>query len=108
MSAARFPFVLFLDDDVVPPPRLVAEHARAHGDADNRVVLAPLLEPPVRLLPWVRWECRRLAEQYRAMEAGEWAPTPWQLYTGNASLPDADGERVHPYPHPEGCPLEDM
>jgi glycosyltransferase involved in cell wall biosynthesis len=86
VSAARFPFVLFLDDDVVPSPRLVAEHARGHGDVDNRVVLGPLLEPSVRLLPWVRWECRRLADQYRAMEAGEWAPTPWQLYTGNASV----------------------
>lgn len=83
---ARHQFVLFLDDDVVPHPRLVAEHARSHGEADNRVVIGPMLEPPVRLQPWVRWESRRLAEQYRAMVAGEWAPTPWQLYTGNASL----------------------
>jgi GT2 family glycosyltransferase len=83
---ARHPFVLFLDDDVVPHSRLVAEHARSHGEAGNRVVVGPMLEPPVRLQPWVRWESRRLAEQYRAMVAGEWAPTPWQLYTGNASL----------------------
>ena len=86
VANARHPFVLFLDDDVVPGPRLVAEHARGHGEADNRVVIGPMLEPPVRLQPWVRWESRRLAEQYRAMVAGEWAPTPWQLYTGNASL----------------------
>jgi GT2 family glycosyltransferase len=86
VANARHPFVLFLDDDVVPDPRLLAEHARSHGSATNRVVLGPMLEPPVRLQPWVRWESRRLAEQYRAMVAGEWAPTPWQLYTGNASL----------------------
>jgi GT2 family glycosyltransferase len=86
VANARHPFVLFLDDDVVPDPRLVAEHARGHGEADNRVVIGPMLEPSVRLQPWVRWESRRLAEQYRAMVAGEWAPTPWQLYTGNASL----------------------
>jgi GT2 family glycosyltransferase len=86
VANARHPFVLFLDDDVVPDPRLVAEHARSHGEAANRVVIGPMLEPPVRLQPWVRWESRRLAEQYRAMVAGEWAPTPWQLYTGNASL----------------------
>lgn len=86
VAHARNPFVLFLDDDVVPSPRLVAEHARAHAGRRDRVVLGPLLEPPARLQPWVRWECRMLAEQYRAMQAGEWAPTPWQLYTGNASL----------------------
>jgi GT2 family glycosyltransferase len=86
VAHARRPFVLFLDDDVVPSPRLVAEHARAHAGRRDRVVLGPLLEPPARLQPWVRWEARTLAEQYRAMQAGEWAPTPWQLYTGNASL----------------------
>jgi len=86
VASASNPFVLFLDDDVVPSRRLVAEHARAHDGRADRVVLGPLLEPPARLQPWVRWECRTLAEQYRAMRAGEWAPTPWQLYTGNASL----------------------
>jgi GT2 family glycosyltransferase len=86
VASASHPFVLFLDDDVVPPPRLVAEHARAHDGHRDRVVLGPLLEPPSHLQPWVRWEARRLAEQYRAMAAGEWAPTPWQLYTGNASI----------------------
>jgi len=86
VASASRPYVLFLDDDVVPSPMLVAEHARAHAGAPNRVVIGPLVEPPSGLLPWVRWECRTLAEQYRAMEAGEWAPTPWQLYTGNASL----------------------
>ena len=86
VASASRPYVLFLDDDVVPSPTLVAEHARVHAGAPNRVVIGPLVEPPSGLLPWVRWECRTLAEQYRAMEAGEWAPTPWQLYTGNASL----------------------
>lgn len=86
VASARHPFVLFLDDDVVPHPSLVAEHARAHDGRCDRVVLGPLLEPPTRLQPWVRWESRRLADQYRAMVAGEWAPTPWQLYTGNASV----------------------
>jgi len=86
VANATRPYVLFLDDDVVPAPTLVAEHARAHAGAQNRVVIGPLVEPPSGLLPWVSWECRTLAEQYRAMQAGEWAPTPWQLYTGNASL----------------------
>jgi glycosyltransferase involved in cell wall biosynthesis len=83
---ARGVFVLFLDDDVVPSPDLVAEHGRAHGAASNRVVIGTMLEPPGQLLPWVRWEARTLADQYQAMLAGSWAPTPWQFYTGNASV----------------------
>jgi GT2 family glycosyltransferase len=86
VASASRPYVLFLDDDVVPCRQLVIEHARAHGTCEHRVVIGTMLEPPVRLQPWVRWESRTLAEQYRAMQAGEFAPTPWQLYTGNASV----------------------
>lgn len=86
VAHATRPFVLFLDDDVVPCPQLVAEHARSHGAAHDRVVIGTLLEPPAPLQPWVRWESRMLAEQYRAMEIGVFLPTPWQLYTGNASV----------------------
>lgn len=86
VEAARHPYVLFLDDDVVPCPLLVAEHAAGHGEARNRVVIGTMVEPPVRLQPWVRWESRMLAEQYRAMVAGEFRPTAWQFYTGNASV----------------------
>jgi glycosyltransferase involved in cell wall biosynthesis len=86
VAEASRPYVLFLDDDVVPCPHLVAEHARAHGTCQHRVVIGTMLEPPVPLQPWVHWEARALAEQYRAMQSGEFAPTPWQLYTGNASV----------------------
>lgn len=92
VAHATRPFVLFLDDDVVPVPRLVAEHARSHGTSDHRVVIGTMLEPPARLLPWVRWEARMLAAQYRAMEIGLFPPTPWQVYTGNVSVPT---ERLH-------------
>jgi len=78
--------VLFLDDDVVPSSNLVAEHARAHASAPNLVVIGTMLEGEGRLSAWVRWEADRLAEQYAAMDKGVWAPTPWQFYTGNASL----------------------
>lgn len=86
LAQAEGDLILFLDDDVVPCMRLVAEHARSHKATPDLVVIGPMLEPPGRLLPWVRWESRTLAEQYRAMVAGEWAPTPWQFYTGNASV----------------------
>jgi len=88
VDRAEGSLLLFLDDDVVPKPRLVAEHVGSHASSDNRIVIGPLLEPPgVRLQPWTHWEAMMLAEQYEAMLAGTWAPTPWQFYTGNASVP---------------------
>jgi GT2 family glycosyltransferase len=78
--------VLFLDDDVVPSEQLVAFHAAHHEARPNAVVIGPLLAPSFRQQPWIRWESETLLQQYRAMEAGAWEPTPRQFYTGNASV----------------------
>ncbi len=80
--------VLFIDDDVVPDPGLLARHVGWHqAAATDRVVIGPMLTPDdVRLAPWVAWEQRMLYKQYDAMVAGEWAPTFRQFYTGNASV----------------------
>jgi glycosyltransferase involved in cell wall biosynthesis len=86
LAKAEGSLVLFLDDDVIPSASLLAEHARSHAGNSNRVVIGTMLEPPGRLSAWVRWESRTVAEQYEAMMAGHWAPTPWQFYTGNASV----------------------
>ena len=78
--------LLFLDDDVIPAPTLVAEHADSHSVA-SRVVIGPLLPAAIASpAPWTRWEWRTLADQYAAMRAGKWQPTPRQFYTGNASV----------------------
>lgn len=80
--------VLFIDDDVVPAPQLVAEHRTTHAArGDGVIVLGPMLTPPgFRMQPWVRWEQAMLAKQYDSMVAGQWAPTARQFYTGNTSL----------------------
>lgn len=81
--------VLFVDDDVVATPELLAEHLRIHAEsAKERVVLGPMLTPQdFRMSPWVRWEQDRLLEQYSAMQQGDWEPTARQFYTGNSSVP---------------------
>jgi GT2 family glycosyltransferase len=81
-------FVVFIDDDVVPEPQLLAEHARSHHDANHDVVvLGPLLTPKgFEMVPWVRWEQEMLMKQYRALLRGDWSATARQFYTGNASL----------------------
>jgi glycosyltransferase involved in cell wall biosynthesis len=80
--------VVFIDDDVVPAPALLARHVAAHRSlGDDVVVIGPMLEDDAATLsPWTRWEQRMLRKQYAAMSAGEWAPTARQFYTGNASL----------------------
>jgi GT2 family glycosyltransferase len=81
-------FIVFIDDDVVPEPQLLGEHARSHREArQDVVVLGPLLSPEgFAMAPWVRWEQEMLMKQYRAMLRGDWSATARQFYTGNASL----------------------
>lgn len=81
-------FIVFVDDDVVAQPRLLAEHMRSHSEAERDViVVGPLLAPEnFDMAPWIRWEHEMLMKQYRALLAGIWQPTARQFYTGNASL----------------------
>lgn len=87
LQMAQGDLIIFLDDDVVPEPQLVAEHVATHQQQSAVVVLGPMLTPPdVVLKPWVRWEQAMLYKQYGDMAAGRWAPTARQFYTGNASV----------------------
>ncbi|HJQ38477.1 MAG TPA: glycosyltransferase [Thermoanaerobaculia bacterium] len=45
LVAAETPLVLFLDDDIVPHPRLVAAHEEAHRDAALWAVAGQVLQP---------------------------------------------------------------
>lgn len=94
LDEATEPFVLFLDDDVVPSASLMRHHADSHRD-EHVVVIGPLLPAAAaRPAPWTQWEWATVQEQYRAMAAGEWAPTPRQFYTGNASVRTDDVKAV--------------
>ncbi len=87
VAAAQADLVLFLDDDVVPAPDLIATHVQFHEGHPRRVVLGTMLTPPdARLSPWVAWEQAMLEKQYRAMTDGIWPATARQFYTGNTSL----------------------
>ena len=87
VAEATGPLIIFLDDDVVPDPRLIALHLSAHQRDSTGVVIGPLLAPPgFSLEPWTQWEATMLAGQYRDIAMGKWKPTPRQFYTGNASV----------------------
>lgn len=88
VDRARHDLIVFVDDDVVLEPGGLAAHLDAHRRLGDRVVvIGPMLDPTdVELLPWVSWEQRQLAKQYDAMNAGRYAATCRQFYTGNASV----------------------
>jgi glycosyltransferase involved in cell wall biosynthesis len=81
-------FIVFIDDDLVPEPQLLGEHARSHREAARDVVvLGPLLTPEgFEMAPWVRWEQEMLMKGYKALLRGDWPASARQFYTGNASL----------------------
>jgi GT2 family glycosyltransferase len=87
IAAATGEVLLFLDDDVVPAEGMISRHLRIHAYDRQAVVTGPMIDPPDRTLaPWLRWEAVMLRKQYDAMLAGEYAPTPRQFYTANASV----------------------
>jgi hypothetical protein len=85
---ARNPVVVWLDDDVVPEPAFLAEHAGSHGGlAHERVVLGyypPVIEHDslwgLRLRAWWEDHFRRKAEPRH-----EW--TYIDVVSGNLSMP---------------------
>lgn len=81
--------VMFLDDDVYPTPRLIAEHLETHQSHSNAIaVLGPMFTPDdFDMSPWVQWEQAMLEKQYSAMREQKWEPTARQFFTGNTSLP---------------------
>jgi len=80
-------YILFIDDDVIPTPDLIAEHMHQHAEQPDIVVLGPMLSPSdFCLSPWVAWEQAMLEKQYKPMREGKWEATPRQFYTGNTSL----------------------
>jgi glycosyltransferase involved in cell wall biosynthesis len=86
IKTASAPIILFIDDDVVPAPDLVDQHARSQSTSPC-VVIGRLEMPTTRQPAWAEWECRTLESQYSNMVAGVFAPTPRQFYTANVSVP---------------------
>jgi glycosyltransferase involved in cell wall biosynthesis len=87
VQAASARVVLFLDDDVVPEPPLLQEHAATHASGEEVAVIGPLGSLARYRQPWVAWEQAKIERQYAAMQRGDWAPTYRQFWTGNASVP---------------------
>lgn len=88
VEKAEGELIVFIDDDVVAQPLLLAEHLQAHKAAEcDAVVVGPLLSPEgFDMAPWIFWEQAMLMKQYKNLMSGVWQASPRQFYTGNASV----------------------
>jgi glycosyltransferase involved in cell wall biosynthesis len=87
IGAASSPYCLFLDDDIVATPMLVAEHVRAQHLSGGALILGALrlaLESKGGLaLYFANW----WQEHYERLGDGTKDPDFWDCYSGNLSVP---------------------
>jgi GT2 family glycosyltransferase len=107
IGLARGEYVLFLDDDVIPVPDFISQHAAAQDGDPSQVVIGPLLPTRERRPPWITWEFETLRRQYEAMESGTWQPSWRQFHTGNASVRREHINKVGGF-HPSLTRAEDV
>jgi GT2 family glycosyltransferase len=88
IEAARADLIVFVDDDIVPAPGLIAAHLSAHESlGDDLISIGPMLTPPdIELSPWVSWEQRMLEKQYDQLRSGDLQVSARQFYTANAAV----------------------
>jgi GT2 family glycosyltransferase len=88
VEAARGDLIVFVDDDIVPAPGLIAAHLAAHETlGDELISIGPMLTPPDGgLSPWVSWEQRMLEKQYDMVRSGVLEISARQFYTANAAV----------------------
>ena len=87
--AAGADLVLFLDDDIIGKPRLLAEHLAAHRAQPNAVVIGRFSpDTSIRRTAWTRYDEMVQEKKFAAMGKTE-APSGIRLYTGNVSMTKA-------------------
>ena len=101
VALSQAPYVVFLDDDCVPAPEVIARHHRALASAAGPVVsLGPILAPPRHRLPvWTHWDADRLQREYARLNSGQRRPRWTHLYTGNVGVRRSDFTAVGGFDH---------
>jgi glycosyltransferase involved in cell wall biosynthesis len=84
---ATAPLLVYVDDDIEPVENFLAEHANAHKDDPNLVLIGPQTGPMREAMPhWIAWEHQMLQRQYANFLNGVWKAGPNNLYSGNFSV----------------------
>jgi glycosyltransferase involved in cell wall biosynthesis len=93
VSESSADLIIFLDDDILAVPELLAEHLSSHADHPERVVVGRLLpDPSVRPRGWTVWEQRNFDLRYELIASGLTPLDGRKLYSGNVSVGRAEFE----------------
>lgn len=89
---ARGEIVLFLDDDMIPSPGLLAAHIEAHRASPRALVVGALQsgEKVTKLSLFERLHARRLEELTASVRETGRSPRATEMYSGNMSVRRAD------------------
>lgn len=80
--------LVFLDDDLIPHPRLLEEHVRMQSQVPPGVMLGRLYPPATgKRRGWNTWEERVYEKHFAALKSGDRPPSGRRLYSGNFSIP---------------------
>jgi GT2 family glycosyltransferase len=95
VAASAAGIIVFLDDDILAEPELLAEHLEAQSDLRNRVVIGRLLpDPTVRPKGWTLWEQHNFDLRYAGIGHGLGIVDGRKFYSGNVSVARAAFEAV--------------
>lgn len=92
VELSRAPVVLFLDDDMIPAPTLLAEHLAVHDALPRAAVIGRIRSSDqlARLSIFERFHAKKLEDFYAELRATGRAPRGMELCTGNLSVRRAD------------------
>ncbi|MGH2976171.1 MAG: glycosyltransferase [Solirubrobacterales bacterium] len=86
IAVAEAPVCLFVDDDVIPSPGMVAAHAAAHREGDRLLGVGPLIQRPPDARDWYAHAfASAWNDHYESLERR--GPTWADCYGGNLSVP---------------------
>lgn len=86
-ALANGEIVLFLDDDIIATPDLLAEHLSAHEENPGGVCLGQVrTQSACSLSPWEQYLNQRYEEHYDKLNTPGYRPLFWDCLSGNISL----------------------
>ena len=87
VAAGDARYLVFLDDDALPHPELLARHSAVLTRQPKAVSIGALLPPDgTRLQPWDLWQADRVAREHERLRRGDGIPCWAHLYTGNVAV----------------------
>jgi cellulose synthase/poly-beta-1,6-N-acetylglucosamine synthase-like glycosyltransferase len=97
IASATGRVLIFIDDDLIPTPKLIEEHLRSHAAEGEIAVIGPAASLPRYLQPWIVWQQATYEKVYRDIAEGRLRPSFQHFWSGNCSVRRQDAIAVGGY-----------